>query len=305
MKKILVIGGSYFVGRVFCTLASNQGDLSLFVVNRGRYTLDKPHIAEYPCDRHEVRQLVEMLPPFEFDALVDFCAYEPLDIDPLVEALGSRIGQYICFSTSSVYAQGDKSIKTEEASLITRFGDDPVSQYLAKKALLEVELEQVCKLHKIPYTILRPSFIYGPYNYAPRESYFVKLIAQNKPVPMPVDATAQFSMVFVTDIAHMLLAALKNEDTYNRVFNMAGSEMVDYKMLFSELERCNGTPFLQDKVTVQQVIDENIPLPFPLIDSELCDGNLIAETLGMSYTKFSEGFEKTFRAFKGVFAHQG
>ena len=27
----------------------------------------------------------------------------------------------------------------------------------------------VCKAAGIPYTILRPTFIYGPFNYAPRE----------------------------------------------------------------------------------------------------------------------------------------
>ena len=37
MKHILVIGGSYFVGRVLCTLASREPDeYKITIVNRGR-----------------------------------------------------------------------------------------------------------------------------------------------------------------------------------------------------------------------------------------------------------------------------
>ena len=37
MKEILVLGGSYFAGRVFSMLASREKDVQLHVVNRGRY----------------------------------------------------------------------------------------------------------------------------------------------------------------------------------------------------------------------------------------------------------------------------
>jgi nucleoside-diphosphate-sugar epimerase len=300
-KKVLVLGGSYFVGRVFCMLASQRDDMNLFVVNRGRYTLDKPHIKEYRCERHDIEKLLEILPPFKFDAVVDFCAYEPLDIDLIIGAFGERIGQYIYLSTSSVYDPETPGVKTEDSALVKQAEDDAVSQYIMKKLLLEFELEKLCVRQKTDYTIIRPTFIYGPYNYAPRESYFIKAIIQGHPVPMPIDATAKFSFVYVADVARALLTCIKNECAYSKVFNLAGSEKVDYPLLFAELERCNGAPFVTEPLIVEQVLREAVPLPFPLIDDELCSGRLFAETFDFSYTSFSEGISKAFKAFKSVY----
>jgi nucleoside-diphosphate-sugar epimerase len=300
-KNILIIGGSYFVGRVFCILASQQADADLFVVNRGRYTLDKPNIAEFVSDRHDTERILAILPPLRFDAVIDFCAYEPTDISSIVEALGDRIEQYLYLSTSSVYDPADHGVKTERSPLARQYEDDTISQYVAKKALLEQELEQSCVGRGITHTTIRPPFIYGPYNYAPRESYFIKKIVHGEPVPVPLDATAEFSMVYVSDLARALRACVGNKRAFDAVFNASAPERIDYPRIVSELQRCNGAPFPIEKVTVQQVIDEKLPLPFPLLDDELCSGELLAEVTGVSYTPFDQGMDKTFTAFKNVY----
>ena len=54
--KILVIGGSYFAGRVFTMVASNQCELTL--INRGRYSMSRyPDVQEIRCDRHDAAAL--------------------------------------------------------------------------------------------------------------------------------------------------------------------------------------------------------------------------------------------------------
>ena len=52
--RVLVIGGSYFLGRIFCTLASRLGDMELTLLNRGRYPMTHlPGLREFRCDRHD------------------------------------------------------------------------------------------------------------------------------------------------------------------------------------------------------------------------------------------------------------
>ena len=46
MSKILVIGGTYFTGRVFTIVAAREGH-ELTLVNRGRYSLARPGVTEY------------------------------------------------------------------------------------------------------------------------------------------------------------------------------------------------------------------------------------------------------------------
>jgi nucleoside-diphosphate-sugar epimerase len=186
--------------------------------------------------------------------------------------------------------------------LLTAWTDDPVSAYIRQKLQLEDELITNAAAHQAEHTILRPSFIFGPYNYAPRESWFIQRIVTGKPIPVPVDATAEYSMVYVTDVARALMLAAIEPGAANTIFNLAAPEHITYQTLLSELERCNGAPFAQTPVSVAQVLDENIPLPFPLNDNDLTSAKLFTDAFIFHWTPFSEAMDKTFAAFKSVFS---
>lgn len=301
-KNVLVIGGSYFAGRVFCIHASKGEKLALHVVNRGKYTLNLPGVSEYKCDRHEVKTLSKILPDLYFDAVVDFCGYSSGEINIIINALPGRVGQYVFISTASIYTttgvkkEGDPVMEMEPEK------PDPISEYLWCKVQLERELKDTCAITGIPYTIARPNFIYGPYNYAPRESYFIQQIVKGIPVPDPTDATSKFSMVYVLDVARALEVFVGNKKAYNEDFNLAGEEQVTYTMLFSELERTSGVSFEKKPVTVSQVMTEKIPLPFPLDTDDLTSGEKMTRYFGFKYTSFPDGMDKTFAAFKSVFS---
>ncbi|MBQ8930399.1 MAG: NAD-dependent epimerase/dehydratase family protein, partial [Oscillospiraceae bacterium] len=164
-KNVLVIGGSYFAGRVFNILTSRTDLFELHVVNRGKAPLNNlNHVTQYQCDRHEPMKMAALLPDIKFDAVIDFCAYKPDDIRQIIEAMKNRIGQYIFISTSSVYDPGITTHKKETDPVVVTDADNPVDEYIASKAVLELECMAYCKQYGIPYTILRPSFIYGPFN---------------------------------------------------------------------------------------------------------------------------------------------
>ena len=62
-KQVLVIGGTYFAGRVFSILTSRgdsgRDDLHLHIVNRGKYPLNNlQNVTQYVCDRHNTERLV-------------------------------------------------------------------------------------------------------------------------------------------------------------------------------------------------------------------------------------------------------
>jgi len=302
MKNVLVIGGSVFAGRVFSIQASRNGGFELHVVNRGNYPLNLERVNQYKCDRHSPRMIARLVPDIKYDALVDFCAYEPGDIKSVIEALGDRASQYIFFSTASVCAPGDDFL-SEGAPLIefSEDGRDVISDYLYKKIKLERELVDACGKAGISYTILRPTFIYGPFNYAPRESYFIEMIARNQVVPVPADATSRFNFVYVLDVAAALITCIGDERAYNDTFNLAGPEALTYRQLISDFERYNTGPFETREVSVAEVEAANIPLPFPLTGDELVNGNKFAQTFDFQYTPFSEGMEKTFNIFHSLY----
>jgi nucleoside-diphosphate-sugar epimerase len=302
-KKILVIGGSYFAGRVFSMYVSSgkAGDYELYVLNRGNAKLGLQGANELVCDRHDIKNLIGVLPDLNFDAVVDFCAYEPNDIAPIIEALSDKIGQYIYISTASVYANEDRRIKYENDERVHDITGDEVKDYVAKKSILEDELSLVAGQNDIPYTIIRPSFIYGPFNYAPRESWFIKKIALGEDLPKLIDGTASFNFVFVIDLAKAIAATIGQGEAYNEAFNITAPEAINNEIIIEELRRLSPKPFNTYDVTVQEVLDKGIELPFPLTDDELFNGDKFRDTFGFSYTPFGEGFNQTIKAFMNVF----
>ena len=102
-KKILVIGGSYFAGRVFAIMTSRETDFELTLVNRGKYSMSMlPNVTEYVCDRKDGEKLCR-LPKEHYDAVVDFCAYSGEDVRTLLTNLQSTFDQYILLSTADVF----------------------------------------------------------------------------------------------------------------------------------------------------------------------------------------------------------
>ena len=302
MKNILVIGGSVFVGRVFSIQASKNGGFDLHVVNRGNYPLELEHVTTHKCNRHSPRMIARLVPDITYDALIDFCAYEPGEIKSIIDALSGRIKQYIFFSTASVYTPSSGFVD-EKTPIVTPNSDegDVISDYIRGKIELENELIEACSATGINYTIIRPTFIYGPFNYAPRESYFIESIARKRPVPVPIDAESRFNFVYVLDVAAALISCIGNKKAYDETFNLAGIEALTYPQLISDFERYNSGPFETRTVTVAQVEEDRLPLPFPLIGDHLINGNRFAQTFDFKYTPFSEGMENTFKIFYSLY----
>ncbi len=297
-KNILVIGGSYFVGRVFTMTLSKEGDYNVHLLNRGTYRLSKLGIEEHICDRNDIFKLKEVVPPLDYHAVIDFCAYSPNEINTIIENLPGTIKQYIYVSTCSVYETTLEFPKTENSPQISVPIPGPAGDYAYNKHLLELETQDVCQKYNIPFTILRPAFIYGPFNYAPRESYFFKLILADQPIPVPDEPLALFQFVYATDIARIIMACLSNENVYNNSFNLSAPELICYDRLIEVLTEVCGQKIKPERKSIDQINRDNIPLPFPLDQHEIYSGSKIANLLDFKYTSFVEGMKKTFAFYK-------
>lgn len=304
--RVLVIGGSYFAGRVFTMVAA--ADCGLTLLNRGRYSMTRyPGVTELRCDRHDAAALTA-LPAAEYDAVVDFCAYAPGDVETLAGNLKATFRKYICVSTADVYDRAAPRPWTEETPVAASFGAGPEAAYLAGKAAVERECRAVCQQRGADCVILRPAFLYGPYNYAPREPWYIRTVVSGQPVPQPTDADGRFQFVYVKDLAMAILACLRPDAPAGaRVYNLAAPEVLDYAGFLHTLRAVSGRDIPTVPVTVEQVLRENLPLPFPLRaqESELFDGSLAERELGLTYTPFRDGMQKAWNAFAPIFEQMG
>ena len=296
MSGILVIGGSYFIGKVFVLKACENLEIS--TVNRGRNPLKLDGVREIICDRHDDSRFGELFGKSEFEAVIDFCAYNPGDIKSLIEAAPGLTGHYIYISSCSVFKPSEVYPKTGEAELNRQRTEGPVGEYAYNKMLLEKELEESCTAAGIQWTIIRPSFVYGPYNYAPRESWFFKKILSGDLVQFPEDCGTLSSFVYVSDIAELLKKAAANSLVFSKSYNLAAEEMISYGRLEQVLKEVSDIDFGTEYMPVRKVIEDRIPLPFPLEGHELFSGAKISSLLEYDYTPFMEGMKKSFDFYR-------
>ena len=117
------------------------------------------------------------------------------------------------------------------------------------------------------------------------------------------DAAGRFQMVYVKDAAEAIMECVRQAAAGGQAFNLAAPEVLDYGRFMETLRAVSDRPFTTRSLTVEESFREGIPLPFPLTaeESELYDGEKITRTLGLNYTPFREGMEKTFIAFRSVY----
>lgn len=302
--KLLVIGGSYFYGRVFVMEAVKEHEITVW--NRGTYSMADFGVRQMKGDRHESVPGCEE----DWDAVIDFCAYAPGDVQNTVKNITGKIGQYLLISTVDVYERDPAVIKTEETPLEERTFAGEAGAYIAGKVALEREIVEVCGARGIPYTVLRPAILYGPYNYAPREPAYMQMLLQNHALPRFTDADGRFQFVYVKDAAQAILKCLGNEKAYGNAYNLCQDDVVTYESFFEALKKAAQPEDLEGMaevpLTVEQAMSQGVPVPFPATAAEthLCGNTKGKAELELAYTDFPEGMRRTYRAFRSVLIQQ-
>ncbi len=299
--RLLVIGGSYFYGRVFVMEAAKEHEVTVW--NRGTYSMADFGVRQIQGDRHERTAVCDE----DWDAVIDFCAYAPDDVRDTLDLLEGNIGQYVLISTVDVYERNSAVTKTEDTPLEERPLAGEAGAYIAGKVALEKKLTEICGARGIPYTMLRPAILYGPYNYAPRESVYIRMLLQNHVLPRFTDADGRFQFVYVKDAARAILTCLGNDKAYGQAYNLCQDEILTYEGFFDKL-RDAATPedlegLAEVPLTVEQAVSQGVPVPFPAAASEthLCDNSKGKAELGLTYTDFAEGMRRTYKAFRNVY----
>lgn len=297
--KILVIGGSYFLGRWFVQHAYKRHDVT--VLNRGNIPISLEGVEELTADRHNNDELCKLDEKEGFDAVVDFCAYNAGDISMILRHLSYRLPKrYIFISTVDVY----RKVMGEELSELSELVDakdlaGEEAEYIRGKTDLEHELVFECDKYGIKGVSVRPAILYGPGNYAPRESVYFEWISRAGQIIHPVDADGYFQMLYVSDAALGLLKLCEQEEEMLKsAYNFCTDEVLTYAGFEEALGNAyriykgitEGEPFERVDVLKETVLMQGIPLPFPLDkkESQIYSGCLFGN-LSVDITPLEKG----------------
>ena len=216
--RILVIGGTRFVGKHFVAAALERGhDVTVF--HRGQTGADLfPEATHLTGDRNtDLSALAEG----EWDATVDVCAYLPSQVRSLAAALEERGGHHLLVSSVSAYAPPEGPGITEDAALAQL--DDPSTEEVTNETYggLKVLCEQAAVDAFGPDTLLvRPSYVVGPDDMTWRFSWWVDRIGRGGAVPVPEPRDTPMQWVDARDLGEFMVRLL--EDRASGAFHAAG-----------------------------------------------------------------------------------
>lgn len=224
--KILVMGGTRFIGKpLVAQLLAAGHELTLFT--RGRQPLPEG-VDHLSGDRSDPAAL-EPLRGRAFDVIIDSSGRSGADSQAVVERTGAPSHRFVYVSSAGVYADSELWPLDEDAAT------DPASRHAGK-----LDTETWLRQQAIPFTSFRPTYIYGPGNYNPVESWFFDRIVHGRPVPLPGDGTTITQLGHVSDLATAMARCLDVEAATNRIYNCSGAQGVTFRGLVAAAARACG-----------------------------------------------------------------
>jgi 2'-hydroxyisoflavone reductase len=273
MKKVLIIGGTLFLGRVLVERLLKESNLSITLFNRGLTNGDLfPELEKIVGDRYNEADFKKITNSY-YDCIIDTSCYFPDAMKKELMLLKGKVGRYIFISTISVYdVFNSKEIVSEDYKLLScspkqikdqstmRFGNllKPIPNlYGRKKAECERLLLSCDWLDTI---ILRPGIIYGKYDFCDRIYYWLYRVKTQDKILLPDGGHYKQNNTFVEDLAEIIKQAIyieKHHNTYNMITHdpvsllntlKSAENILDKKPVyvpakFSFLKRNNISPY--------------------------------------------------------------
>ncbi|WP_216903564.1 NAD-dependent epimerase/dehydratase family protein [Synechococcus sp. CCY 9618] len=224
--RILVMGGTRFVGRPLVSRLLAAGhELTLFT--RGRNPLPEG-VEHLQGDRSSAEGLAA-LQDRPFEVIIDSSGRSLDDTRRVLERTGAPSHRLVYVSSAGVYADSELWPLDEDAPI------DPASRHAGK-----AETETWLRQEGIPFTSFRPTYIVGPGNYNPVESWFFDRIVHGQPVPLPGDGSTITQLGHVSDLAAAMARCIEVDPAANRIYNCTGSQGVTFLGLVQAAARACG-----------------------------------------------------------------
>jgi len=264
MKKVLVLGGTQFVGRTIVEqlIESDQYQITLF--NRGK---SNPalfsEIEHIKGDRLEEQDL-EKYTKQKWDVIIDASGYWPDSLEKSLHQLKGNVGKYIYISTCSHYVFDEDSSTplTEEAEIVVCTTEQSVHRGYETYNERKAECERVLYKQKwLDYIIFRSGLIIGEHDPTDRLYYWFYKLQTQKEILWPNNGVNLLSYSNVKDLAALVLLAIEKQHSYS-IYNASSlnASLADFmneakNMINKKPNLINASPAFLEENNVNQWTD--------------------------------------------------
>lgn len=220
MARVLVIGGTLFIGRALVDILLERGD-DVVIMHRGKGTPFGSRTGEIRCDRNDGAAVRSALKGTSFEVVYDN-VYDwqrgttAGQVSTAAIAVADGLRRYVFMSSVAVYGEGGEY--DEGGPLVP---SDYPNPYSAQKADTERALFDLQRQKRIPVATLRPAFVYGPHNPFDREAFFWDRLLAGRPIVIPEDGLRTMQWVHSHDVARAAVLAANDDAAIGRAYNLA------------------------------------------------------------------------------------
>jgi len=232
MESVLLIGGTRFSGLYLWKELHKRGhEVTLF--NRGKTSLKpipneseeefKKRVADTKFitgNRQDAGDLKAKLADKSFDVIYDMNGREASDTAPLVELFNGKVKHFVYMSSAGVY---------KKSPIMPHFEVDAEDVKSRHKGKLETEA--LLKKSGIPFTAIRPTYIYGPLNYNPLEEWFFARLDTGRIVSIPGHGQHITGLGHVEDLATAMAQVIGRDHCKGQIYNIQDTQSVTFEGL--------------------------------------------------------------------------
>ncbi|HEX9185501.1 MAG TPA: NAD-dependent epimerase/dehydratase family protein [Vicinamibacteria bacterium] len=235
--RVLFLGGTGNISTACVELALARGH-HVGILTRGMRSAP-PGVEAFLGDRDDAAAL-EAAAAARWDAVVDFLAYTPAQVDRAARAFAGKTGQYVFIGTVATYDKPRARLPfTEDAPLA-----NPFWEYARLKIACEERVRAAHRERSLPITIVRPSYTYGPTwipsGFGGQDYTVVDRMRRGLPVVCHGDGTALWGMTHSSDFAVGLVGLLGHGDAIGEAFHVTTDEVLTWNAIYETIARAAG-----------------------------------------------------------------
>ena len=232
--KVLFIGGTGIISTASTRLAAKRGN-ELTLLRRGRHTADLPeNVRTIAADLADEAAVAQALASQSFDAVVDWRAYTPADIERDIRLFRGRTRQFVFISSASAYQKPAGHYLITESTPLA----NPYWQYSRDKIACEDRLMKAYREEGFPITIVRPSLTYGDtqivlaVNSWQKSYTAVDRMRRGKKVIVPGDGSSLWVITHNSDFAFGLVGLLGHPQAIGHAFHITSDEVMTWDQFY-------------------------------------------------------------------------
>jgi nucleoside-diphosphate-sugar epimerase len=232
--RVLFIGGTGTISTACTALAARRG-MDVTLVTRGQKLAQQlPRGARSIVADVNDPALAQKLEGQTFDAVVDWIAYTPADIERDLRLFRERTRQFVFISSTSAYQKPPTHYLLTESTPL----GNPFWEYARNKIACEERLMQAYRDEGFPVTLVRPSLTYGEtsiplvLNSWQKPYTAVDRMLRGQKMIVPGDGTSLWVVTHNTDFAKGLVGLLGQQQAVGEAFHITSDEVLTWDRLF-------------------------------------------------------------------------